>query len=199
MAVLLSGAVHPKGLIMDSRIVFRSIFLTALTFLLSGPPYHYSVAEIGLFSLAGTAGAFTASAGGRFADRGWAGKATAAAAMALMLSWLPLGFGMTSLASLVIGIVVLDFGTQLMHITNQSEIFRLNPEARSRLNSAYMTSAFLGGALGSALASLAFASHGWLGVSLVGALFAIPIALIWALQITQHLKISPMRHGTSLG
>ena len=48
--------------------------------------------------------------------------------------------------ALIIGIAVLDFGAQALHISNQSAIYALHPDSRSRLTTAYMVSYFLGGA-----------------------------------------------------
>ncbi|MEU7166160.1 MFS transporter [Streptomyces morookaense] len=156
-----------------------SVLWTSLSFLLSAPPYSYSTGAIGLFGLAGLAGALAAARAGRLADRGLAGAVTGATALLLFLVWLPLGFGGTLLPVLVLGIVVFDLAAQGMHITNQSEIYRLAPEARSRLTSAYMTTYFLAGAAGSALASLAWARWGWTGVALLGTVFGAATTALW--------------------
>ncbi len=81
--------------------------------------------------------------------------------------------GRTSLAALIIGIVVLDMGTQGMQITNQAIIYALRPDARSRINSAYMVCYFLGGAVGSLAAGAVYGTHGWAGVCLLGGGFGI--------------------------
>jgi predicted MFS family arabinose efflux permease len=70
---------------------------------------------------------------------------------------------------LIVGILVLDIGVQGLQVTNQSLIYRLAPEARSRINSAYMVCYFAGGALGSAIGSSLYDSHRWAGVCLLGA------------------------------
>ena len=64
----------------------------------------------------------------------------------------------------VIWVLALDAGTQMMQVANQTRIFGLDPGARSRLNTIYMTIYFIGGALGSALASLAWERYEWTGV-----------------------------------
>jgi predicted MFS family arabinose efflux permease len=143
---------------------------------------------VGLFGLAGVAGAVIASMAGRLADRGHSNMATGVAAVTMLVVWVPLAFGQSNLALLLLGIVVLDLGIQLMHVTSQSEVYRLRPEARSRLNSAYMTAYFTGGATGSALASYAFAQWGWTGVCAVGAAFGAATTLVWlrTLATTAH-------------
>ncbi len=81
--------------------------------------------------------------------------------------------GHTSLGALIAGIVVLDIGTQGMQITNQAVIYALRPDARSRINSAYMVCYFIGGAVGSVAAGALYGAHGWAGVCLLGAGFGL--------------------------
>ncbi len=102
---------------------------------------------IGLFGLAGLAGALIAPVAGRLADKGHGRLATTGAIVILIGSWGLLALGKTSLVALVAGIVVLDLGVQALHISNQSAVYALHPEARSRLTTAYMVAYFLGGAL----------------------------------------------------
>ena len=87
----------------------------------------------------------------------------------MALSFVPLWFGVHDLALLIVGILVLDVGVQGLQVTNQSIIYRLAPEARSRVNSAYMVCYFAGGALGSALGASIYDSHRWAGVCVLGA------------------------------
>jgi predicted MFS family arabinose efflux permease len=152
---------------------------TSVGFLLAAPPYGLSEAMIGLFALFGVAGAVAARFAGRLADRGKAFAATGAFLALVALSWIPLGLGAFSLVALATGLVVFDLGVQGSHISNQNTIYALHPEARSRLNTAYMTSYFLGGAAGSGLSSALYASHGWAGVSIVGAAFPTAGFLLW--------------------
>lgn len=156
-----------------------SILWTPLALLLSGPPFGYSSGMIGMFGLAGVAGALSASVAGRQADRGRTRAMTGIAGVLLTLSWIPLWLGGRSAAVLAAGVVLLDLAAQGLHITNQSEIYRLRPEARSRITSAYMTIFFLGGVAGSALSSLAFAHAGWTGVCLLGAADGALAAGLW--------------------
>ena len=145
-----------------------SALWTSVAFLLAGAPYHYGAARIGLFGLVGAAGALMASAAGRHADRGRARQLTVFSAACIAVSYVAILFGARSLAALVVGIVLLDVGSQGMHITNQSEIYRLRPEARTRLNSLYMTAYFLGGTACSALSAALYAVFGWTAVASLG-------------------------------
>jgi len=172
-----------------------SVLWTSLAFLLAGPAYRYDTGTIGLFGLAGAAGALAASAAGRLADKGHVHATTGACALLLALSWFPLWLGGHSLAALLIGVVVLDIGAQGLHISNQSEIYRLRPEARSRLNSAYMTTYFAGGALGSTGSAFAFSAWGWKGVSAVGAAFGILAGVLWLAERTARAEPGSVRAG----
>ena len=146
-----------------------SVLWTTLAFLLSGSPYHYSNAVIGLFGLVGAGGIVAANLAGKLADSARVTATTVAAGVLLAGSFALLWAGRTSLAALIIGIVVLDMGTQGMQITNQAVIYALRPDARSRINSAYMVCYFLGGAAGSLAAGALYGTHGWAGVCLLGA------------------------------
>ena len=73
----------------------------------------------------------------------------------MAVSFLPLWLGRHDLAMMIVGVLVLDVGVQGLQVTNQSIIYRLAPDARSRINSAYMVCYFVGGALGSAGGRLA--------------------------------------------
>jgi predicted MFS family arabinose efflux permease len=151
-----------------------------LGLMLAGPPHHLSTGLIGLFGLAGMAGALGAPLAGRAADRGGAARTTLVCALLLTAAWLPTGLGRTSIPMLILGIIVFDFACQSLHITNQSEIYRLRPDARSRLTSAYMTCYFAGGVVGSALASVVYAADGWGGDCVLGAAFGACALLLWA-------------------
>jgi predicted MFS family arabinose efflux permease len=152
---------------------------TPLAFLLSGSPYHYATSTIGLFGLFGVVGAVTASFAGRFADRGGAGAMTAVTSVLLAVSWISIGFARTSLVALIVGVIVVDFASQGLHITNQSQIYRLRPEARSRITATYMSVYFVGGVLGSFGASTAYAAGGWVASSTVGGAFGALAVGLW--------------------
>ena len=146
-----------------------AVLWTSLAFLLAGPPYHYGAGTIGLFGLAGASGAVMASVAGRLADRGLQAALTVGTALAIVVGFVLLWTGSQELWAVLAGIVVLDAGCQGMHITNQSEIYKLAGEARSRVNSAYMTCYFVGGTVGSVGSALTYGAFGWDGVAGLGA------------------------------
>jgi predicted MFS family arabinose efflux permease len=145
-----------------------SVFWTTMAFLLAGAPYHYSELTIGLFGLVGAGGALCANVAGRWADRGWTTTTTLVFAALVGISFLPLWLGRSSLAMVIVGILVLDVGVQGLQVTNQSMIYRLAPHARSRVNSGYMVCYFFGGAVGSAVGAWVYESHRWAGVCVLG-------------------------------
>jgi predicted MFS family arabinose efflux permease len=146
-----------------------TLLWTSLAFVLSGAPYHYSSLVIGLFGLAGVGGVAAANLAGKLADARRVPLTTALAALCIAGSFALLAAGRSSLALLLLGIVILDVGVEGLHITNQAVIYEIAPDARSRVNSAYLTCFFIGGTLGSVAAGTVFAAVGWSGVCGVGA------------------------------
>ena len=157
-----------------------STLWTSLSFLLSAPPFNYGNGVIGLFGLAGVAGAAAATGAGRLADRGHGRHATWVTAVVMVAAWPILYAGKTSVVWLLVGIAVLDLGVQGIHISNQSAIYALAPEARSRLTTAYMVSYFLGGAALSAISSALYTSDGWDGVCAAGIATGLAALALWA-------------------
>ena len=156
-----------------------SILWTSMAFLLASPPFNYSEGVIGLFGLAGAAGALGARPAGGLADKGKSHLTTSAGLVMLLLSWAAIWYGHISVLSLIVGILVLDLTVQGVHITNQTVIYRVKPEARNRLTAGYMTSYFIGGAAGSLISASAWQHYGWTGVCVVGTLVAAVNLLIW--------------------
>ncbi|AHG19169.1 transporter [Chania multitudinisentens RB-25] len=156
-----------------------SILWTSMAFLLASPPFNYSEGVIGLFGLVGAAGALAASRAGHLADKGKAGLTTSAGLLLLLLSWVPIALAKHSLWALIIGVLVLDLAVQAVHVTNQSVIYRIMPEARNRLTAGYMTSYFIGGAVGSVLSATAYQHAGWNGVAIIGGVLCLLNLLTW--------------------
>ena len=154
-----------------------SVLWTSLTLHLADD-FGYGEATIGLFGLAGIAGVAAAQGAGRLHDAGHERRWTGLFWLAVLAGWGALLAGEASVATIVAGIVVLDLGVQGQHILNQSTIFGLHEEVRSRVNTAYMTSNFTWGAIGSGLSALAWTKGGWPAVCAVGAAFSV-VALAW--------------------
>jgi predicted MFS family arabinose efflux permease len=167
-----------------------SVLWTAMVLPLSAPPLSLSHTAIGLFGLAGVAGALAARRAGRWADQGFGQRVTGISLGLLTLSWLPISFAETSLIALVCGVVLLDFAVQAVHVTNQSIIFAARPDAQSRMVGAYMCFYSVGSALGAAAATQVYALWGWMAVSLLGALISATALLLWFLTLRQKLALT---------
>jgi predicted MFS family arabinose efflux permease len=161
---------------------------TSLALLLSRPPFSYNEAVIGLFGLAGLAGTVAAQAAGRVADRGDSRTATGFFLSAIALGWGVCSLGGTRVVLLIAGIVVLDLGIQGQQILNQTIIYALRPEARSRLTTAYMAGNFLCGALASAATYLAWRDGGWLAVCTLGGALSLLALLVWLDEIRRYRR-----------
>lgn len=158
-----------------------ALLWTAMAFLLASPPFNYSEGTIGLFGLVGAAGALMATQAGRLVDKGKGKLVTTLGLILLLLSWIPIGLAKYSLIAFIIGILVLDLAIQGVHVTNQSTLYRIMPEARNRLTAGYMTSYFIGGALGSLLSGYAYEHAGWMGVAISGVVITGISLIIWAI------------------
>ena len=156
-----------------------SVLWTGLPFLLAPAPYHYSDSVIGLFGLLGVAGVLMASFAGHLHDLGHSRLATGSSLVLVILGFVIMGTWPYHVSAIAVGIVLLDLGVQGTQILNQSTIYTLRPEARSRLTTAYMTCFFIGGAIGSATAAASYTRFGWSGVAVAGVGFGATGFLYW--------------------
>ena len=136
--------------------------------------------QIGMFGLAGLAGALAASRAGAWADLGLGQRATGLALALLTFSWLPIAALHTSLLLLIFGVILLDFAVQTVHVINQSLIVGARPEAASRLVGAYMCFYSLGSALGAIAATQLYTHWGWQAVCYAGAAVSASAFLCWS-------------------
>jgi predicted MFS family arabinose efflux permease len=168
-----------RGLLALLIFAAFSVLWTSMVLPLSAPPLSLSHTAIGLFGLAGVAGALAARRAGRWVDQGLGQRVTGMSLTILTLSWLPIGFAQSSLIALVCGVVLLDFAVQAVHVTNQSLVFAARPDAHSRMVGAYMCFYSVGSALGAAAATQVYALWGWTAVSLLGALISTTALMLW--------------------
>ncbi|MBP3997831.1 MFS transporter [Pseudomonas koreensis] len=155
------------------------VLWTPMVLPLAAPPLSLSHSEIGLFGLAGAAGALAAARAGHLADRGL-GQWVSGLSLLLMLgSWLPIALTQSSLWALLLGVITLDLGLQAVHVTSQSMIYSVRPEAQSRLTAGYMLFYSIGSALGSIASTAMYAWAGWPGVCGLGAAINMVALLYW--------------------
>lgn len=145
-----------------------NLFWTAATFLLSSEPYGYSTAQIGLVSLVGIAGAIAAQRVGILEDRGHGTAAMGAFGLVAAVGLAITGFGTTSIWVFLTGALILNVGIQGAGVLTQTRLLSLSSDARSRLNTALVTSNFLFGATFSALGAWLWTQGGWPTVVIFG-------------------------------
>ena len=151
-------------------------FWVNLAALLANGPWHLGSAWAGGFGIIGAAGAFAASLGGRASDRLGSRTVIGASIGIVTLAYLMLSHAESSLAWLVIGVIVLDIGVQAGLVANQTRAFAVDPKAQGRINSLYMTATFFGGALGATVSGWLMTRYGWSGI----VAFSIALGLIAA-------------------
>ncbi|MFM0478693.1 MFS transporter [Paraburkholderia strydomiana] len=159
-----------------------SLFWTAIPVELTR---HFGLSQtaIGIFALVGAIGATSAPVAGRLADAGHTVRATLIALVVGALAYTPaLIHPAWGVFGLVATGIILDFAVQINMVLGQREIYALHAASRNRLNALYMTSIFVGGASGSALASPLYQHGGWPLVAAVATAFPV-VALIHYLVI----------------
>ncbi|MFJ5608640.1 MFS transporter [Streptomyces sp. NPDC093221] len=175
--------VHPalrrRALYQAAMFGAFSVFWTTISFVLTSDPFNYSQWQVGLFALAGAGGALVAPLAGRWADRGLVRPMTAVAFVTAALAFGLAGVGRHSVIALGAAAVLLDMAVQTTLILGQQVIYRLDGQARSRLNSAFMATFFVGGAVGSQAGSYAYHAGGWTSVALLGAALPALALLYW--------------------
>ncbi|WP_218026080.1 MFS transporter [Nocardia miyunensis] len=148
---------------------------------LGAAPWHLGTARIGLFGLAGLAGAAGAARAGRWADYGRAQAITGAALALLTLSWVLIAKAETNLWVLVVGIVLLDFAVQAVHVSSQHMVTGAHPNRAGSVIGAYMACYSLGSALGAISTTWAYGIWGWVGCCWCGAGYSAAALVLWGL------------------
>jgi predicted MFS family arabinose efflux permease len=161
-------------------LIFAAFSMLWTTMVMPLSAMSLSHTQIGMFGLAGIAGALAASKAGLWADQGKGQRASGVALALLTLSWLPIAWAETSLLWLIIGVIMLDFAVQTVHVINQSIIISARPAEASRLVAAYMCFYSVGSALGALAATQLYALWGWPSVCIAGALVSACAFILWS-------------------
>lgn len=155
-----------RSLYHASMFAAFSIFWTAAPIILLRQ--GYSPTAVALFALAGVTGVLAAPVSGRLADRGHTHWGSIIAISVAISSFIIAWFGQHVFWLLVLAGMVLDVAVQANMIFSQREIFALDEGIRNRINAVYMTTFFLGGAIGSALTSPLLETFGWTAICIAG-------------------------------
>ena len=147
---------------------------------------------VGLVTLVGVFGALSTQVIGKWADRGHIKTLSWIGGSILISSWLFLYFGAVSLLSYILGYGLINLGLAITHSCNQNVIFRLRPDAKSRVNSLYMTLYFIGGACGSALGVYSWQHGGWSMTCITGLSLVICSALFALLDMHYHARTASL-------
>ncbi|WOE31234.1 MULTISPECIES: MFS transporter [unclassified Acinetobacter] len=185
----------------EPRLVFRSLVggcaFAAMSILFSTIAILLQSAfalpnfMVGVVTLIGIFGALSTKFVGKIADRGYTQRMTWVGVITLALSWLLLYWGQYQLISYILGFGMINLGLAIVHTCNQNIIFRLRVDAKSRINSIYMTAYFSGGATGSALGIYAWNHGGW-GMSCLVGLALVAGTAIFALIDWRYSRLPPL-------
>lgn len=172
-------------ILLHSGLIFGlvfNIFWTSLTFLLSGAPYNYDTFQIGLVSLAGLSAAVFGVGIGKLQDMGLSVPALGAF-IALGLVSIIFGYLFSySIVAIVVVAAVVSVAVQGISVLTQTRLFNLSMGERSRLNTVFVVSNFIFGAVGSALASLLWSMGGWTYVMMAAGMACVAALAVWTIS-----------------
>lgn len=155
-----------------------------LAFKLSGAPLYAGNNVIGLLGLCGVAGALTASVVGRYVRILGVKRLNYIGCMIIMFSWAIMYIFQDTYLGFITGIMLIDIGMQCIQLSNQTYVLTSVPNAANRVNTIFMTTYFVGGALGTFLAGLFWQEMQWEGVVIVGVSLT-----FFSLLITRFAKV----------
>ncbi|KAF8187755.1 MFS superfamily, partial [Pholiota molesta] len=158
---------------------FANYWVT-LTFLLGGPPYHYSTLVIGLFGLLGLSGMAMGPLAGRVIDRfaAWYGILIGSGLL-LAFQSVQTAAGGFSIAAVIVACIGLDATRQLQNVSFVTSFFSIDMTAASRLNALFVISYYIGQLIGTSVGTAIFVEHGWRACALLGmALYGFQLAVL---------------------
>lgn len=181
-----------RGLIAFFLFASFGTLWSGMSLPLAASPWFLDEGQIGLFGLVGLAGALGAARAGRWADRGRASQVTGIALLLLIASWAATGQMSWTLWIAVVGIVLLDFAVQAVHVSNQHLLTSAHPDRVSSVIGGYMVFYSLGSALGAATTTAVYTVAGWGSSSVLGAAFAACGLAVWVVdRVARRRSTSP--------
>lgn len=171
-----------RAVSMSGALIYGSlsVFWASLSNLLESPSFRMGPKVAGSFGLIGAIGVIAASCSGRFAERLGPRKIVRVCIGLMVTAYILFLFWGESMLILILGVILLDLGTQSSTVSNQTELYGFDRDAQTRINTVYKICYFFGGALGSGLAGWGWAQVGWKGVCYVGLSF-LAAATAWEL------------------
>lgn len=160
---------------------------TTLAFHMEKAPFNAGSSVVGSFGLAGAVGALAAAKVGKFQKFMDINRIIFYSLLIVLGSWAFTYFAGYTYWGLIVGVILVDLGVQSSHIMNQTNYFLIKTNAVNRLNTVYMVCYFIGGSLGTWLASIAWHYAQWEGVCFVGASFGI-LALIAHIAFSKKVR-----------
>ena len=152
---------------------------------LAAPPYNLDAATIGLYSLAGLLGLVVTRVAGRLADR-FGSRAVVVCGLTLAaFSACALTFALGHPAATAAALAVFDAGCFAAQVANQASVVAIQPTRAGALNSAYLTSYYGAGAIGTAVAGMVAIRAGWEVLALLATITTATAGVICALDITR--------------
>ena len=174
--------VRPTLLIGASAMCVFTMFWTGLTLHRRADVFSYPPTRIGLMGLVGLAGALTALRVGRLHDRGFSVPALGAALALALVSLAVSGLGAASVIAIILAVVLLSVAIQSINVLCQTRMMSIAPDARSRMNTVFIVSNFIGGAVGSTLAGALWQAGGWAALMAGSALVIAFAFTVWLTQ-----------------
>lgn len=136
-------------------------FWTTLTFHLSGAPFNFQSDTIGMYGFVAIVGALMAPVFGKLADKGNSQRSLTIAVSLVIASLVIAKIASSSALAIAVAVLLLDVGVQATQVTNVATIYTLDAQSNSRINTVYMTTYFLGGAIGTSIGLLCWHLGGW--------------------------------------
>ena len=152
-------------------------------------PFYFHSDKLGMFGLAAVCGALIAPLIGGSADKNNPRIAIGYGILSMLAAYLLFYIFSFSIAGFVIGIIILDLGQQSIHVSNQSRVFALLPQARNRLNTVYMTISFIGTSFGSAIGLWIWDRFGWTGICIAGVMLMLLSFCVYALTFKKKVAL----------
>ena len=168
---------HPRIRLYSIRAAFgfgsMMAIWSCLAFRLAQAPFYAGSEMVGMLGLCGIVGAIVASGIGKLVPRFGIRKFSLAGAIIQLAAWSIANIAGDTYAGLIAAIILVDLGLQCQQLSNQSGCIQEIPEAANRANTIFMTTYFVGGSLGTFCSGIAWIHIGWLGVCMVGIVFAL--------------------------